>query len=525
MPDTEHPDPENMHEEDADSDAGHDEGGGEKTANGAEEKVPEKLRQDVEITDAGPCKKHIKITVNREDIDTRIDEKISELVQEHDKPVVAGFRPGKAPRKLVERRYHKQVQDDVRGEVLMASLEQLAEDYDVAPLAPPDIKPDKIQIPKEGPLIYEFDVEVRPQFDLPNYKGLKLKRLVYEFTEADVDRELRRLLEPDGQLVPKGEKATVEIGDYIVADLVSRIGQQVLSEAKEVQIRVDPTLALRDGVAEKFGDQLKGAKAGDSRVVEITLSDTVSQPQLRGQKVQATFQILDIKTMRLPELTHEYLHRFGVHNEEQLKELLRVVLERKLDYQRNQHFREQILQTINEAAKWDLPQDLLQRQARRAFQRKIMEMRSSGMSDEEISGKVRLLERDVLRTTAMALKEHFVLQKIAEEEKIDVDQDDIDAEIERIADRSDESPRRVRAQLEREDMMEALAIELIERKTLDLILENAEYEDQPLKPGEAEKEVATVEAQLTTGELADPTAAPPPEELKEGQDEEKQDAK
>ncbi|HEV3145383.1 MAG TPA: trigger factor [Gemmataceae bacterium] len=522
MPDSEIPNPENTPEDEVDTGAEHEEAAGEETATTTKEEAPQKLRQDVEITDAGPCKKHIKISVNREDIDTRIDEKISELVQEHDKPVVAGFRPGKAPRKLVERRYRKQVQEDVRGEVLMASLEQLAEDHDIAPLAPPDIKPDKIQIPKEGPLIYEFDVEVRPEFELPNYKGLKLKRLIYQFTDADVERELRRLLEPDGQLVPKGEKANVEIGDYIVADLISRIGQQVVSEAKEVQIRVDPTLALRDGVAEKFGEQLKGAKAGESRVVEIMLSDTVSQPHLRGQKVQATFQIHDIKILRLPELTHEYLHRYGVHNEEQLRELLRVVLERKLEYQRNQLYRQQILQTINEAAKWELPQDLLQRQARRAFQRKIMEMRSSGMSDEEIAGRQRLLERDVLRTTAMALKEHFVLQKIAEEEKIDVDQDDIDAEIDRIADRTDESPRRVRAQLEREDMMEALAIELIERKTLDLILASAEYDDQQLKAGEAEAEVSTVETQVTTGELSDPTAAPPPEAEKEEEETEEE---
>jgi len=516
MTDTKTPKPSETPHEHAEGEDAHEH---EATTTEGEE-APQKLRQDVEITDAGPCKKHIKISVNREDIDTRIDEKISELVQEHDKPVVAGFRPGKAPRKLVERRYHKQVLEDVRGEVLMASLEQLAEDHDIAPLAPPDIKPDKIQIPKEGPLIYEFDVEVRPQFDLPNYKGLKLKRLTFKFTDADVDRELRRLLEPDGQLVPKGEKAKVEIGDFIVADLVSRIGQQVVSEAKEVQIRVDPTLALRDGVAENFGEQLKGAKAGESRVVEITLSDTVSQPQLRGQKVQATFKIQDIKILRLPEFTEEYLQRFGVHNEEQLRELLRVALDRRLDYQRNQHYRQQILETINEAAKWELPQDLLQRQARRAFQRKIMEMRSSGMSDEEIAGRQRLLERDVLRTTAMALKEHFVLQKIAEEEKIDVEQDDIDEEINRIADRADESPRRIRAQLEREDMMEALAIELIERKTLDLILQNAEYEEQPLKASEAEAEVSTVEAQVTTGELADPTAAPPPEETKEEESEE-----
>ena len=89
-------------------------------------------------------------------------------------------------------------------------------------------------------------------------------------------------------------------------------------------------------------------------------------------------------------------------------------------------------------------------------------------------------EQDVLQSTALALKEHFVLQKIAEVEKIDVDDDDINDEIERIADQNDESPRRVRARLEKEDLLETLAAEIIERKALDLILDSAEYEDVPL---------------------------------------------
>ena len=111
----------------------------------------------------------------------------------------------------------------------------------------------------------------------------------------------------------------------------------------------------------------------------------------------------------------------------------------------------------------------------------------------------------------MALKEHFVLQKIAEDEKIDVNDDDIDSEIERIAARTDESPRRVRARLESEDMLEALAAEMIESKALDLILDNAEYEDVPLTKAEEEAPVATTEAQAVPGEIEDPTAAPEPE--------------
>lgn len=483
-----------------------------------DEAAAEKLRQDVDIKDAGPCRKHIKVAVNRDDINTRIDEHYSKLILE-DHAQVAGFRPGKAPRVIVERRFKKDVYEQVRAEVLMASLEQIAEDYDVAPLAPPNIDPGKIEIPDEGPMLYEFEVEVRPQFDLPEYKGIKLKRPIQEFSEEDVDKEQRRILEQYGQIVPKGDGATVETGDFIVADMTARLNDKVVNEVKEAQIRVDPRLALRDGVAENFAEQLKGAKTGDSRVVDIHLSDAVADQNMRGQVVKASFNIKEVKKLRLPELDEDLLDRFGVGTPEALREKVRVILDRRLKYQQEQSYRQQILALINEASKWDLPRDLLMRQARRAFNRRVMEMRNAGMSDDEITARQRILERDVLNSTALALKEHFVLQKIAEVEKIEIKDDDIDAEVERIADANDMSPRRLRAQLEREDMMETLAVELIERKALDLIKDNAVYEDVPLVPSKEDTAVATTEMQTVEGEVQDPTAPPPEEKPAEGTEE------
>src|SRR5262245_42122432 len=160
----------------------------------AEEKAAEekpKLKQAVEMRDVGPCKKHIKVSVDRADIDNRLDEQYSKLVVDSSVP---GFRPGKAPRKVIERRFHKDVFDQVKAEVMLQSLEQLAEENDVAPLSPPNLDPAKIEIPKDGPMVYEFEVEVRPQFDLPNYKGLKLRRPVQTFTDEDVAAEERRVL-------------------------------------------------------------------------------------------------------------------------------------------------------------------------------------------------------------------------------------------------------------------------------------------------------------------------------------------
>jgi trigger factor len=474
------------------------------TATVEEAQEAKKLHQSVEIRDIGPCKKHIRVTVERHDIDERMQEKFNELVPDAN---VAGFRPGKAPRKLIEARFSKEVRDQVKTEVLLASLEQLAEDHDVAPLSSPNIDPAKIDLPKEGPLFYEFEVEVRPQFDLPNYKGLKLKRPVHTFTDEEAAQEERRLLAPYGQVVPKPE-GQVEIGDILVADVTITDGGQVLGTMKEAQFRVEKQMAFKDGLAGRFGEQVKGARAGQQREVEITLSSAVSVPALAGKKVRAVFDIKDVKTLRLPELTHEFLHTFGVHTPEQFHELIRVYLQRRLEYQQRQAARDQVLLEIAAAATWELPPDLLRRQAHKAMNRRIMEMRADGISEDEINARTRLLRQNILESTALALKEHFVLQKIAEVEKIDVSEEDLDDEIERIAQQNDESPRKVRARLQRDDLLDTLAAEMIERKALDLILDSAEYTDVPLV-AQDEPAVASVEVQAVPGTMIDPVAEPP----------------
>jgi trigger factor len=472
------------------------------------EEAKDKLHQQVLIQEVGPCRKHIKVTVERDDVDKLLDEKYKELVGDS---WVPGFRKGKAPREIVIRRYKKDVQDQVKSQLLLASLEQLAEDNDIAPLSPPNINPDRLLIPDKGPFVYEFEVEVRPQFDLPDYKGLKLRRPVRTFADADVDREMKRILGSFGQMVPKDGPA--ELDDFLTVDMTTRLGDRVIGEIKETTLRVDDTLTFKDGVAAKFGQQMVGVKAGDTRTVDIRMTDAVADETLKGKTVQATLEVKDVKTQRLPELSHEFMHdQLGVHSEDQLRERVRTLLERRMQYAQRQSAREQVLELIAGSMNWELPHDLLMRQARRAANRRILEMREAGMSEEEIKSRQRLLERDVLNSTASSLKEHFVLQKIAEVEKLELDDEEIDAEIEAIADQIGESPRRVRAQYEREDMLETLAAQLIERKALNLVLDNAEYTDVPM---EQEAGMSASEAQAVPGEVKDPTAAPPEPEQPE----------
>ncbi|MGL4422994.1 MAG: trigger factor, partial [Gemmataceae bacterium] len=368
----------------------------------APDAVLQKLPQTVEIKDVGPCKKHVKVTVDRAAIDARFDEKFSELVMS-DQSMINGFRPKKAPRKMIEKRYRKELSADIKTEILMASLEQLAEEQSISPLSPPELDPHRLQIPESGPFIYEFDIEVRPEFDLPSYKGLKLRRPTHTFTDADVKKELDKILEPYGQIVPKdGDSPVAALDDILTADVVIRQGERELNKLEEVRVKVEKKLALADGVAENFGKVMTGAKIGEARTVEIALSQEIQNPTLRGAKVQAEFTIKDLKRVQPPELNTAMLAMFGVNTQDQLDELVRVRLDRQLEYAQRQTARTQVLEQLAVDAKWELPQDLLRRQARKTLTRRVMEMRSGGMSEEQIAGRQRMLELDSMRSTASA---------------------------------------------------------------------------------------------------------------------------
>jgi trigger factor len=277
---------------------------------------------------------------------------------------------------------------------------------------------------------------------------------------------------------------------------------------------VEKQFALADGVARDFGAKMVGAHAGDERMIEIILSQEIESMQFRGQKVQALFAIKDIKETRLPELTQDLMEDvFGVSNRDSLEEFVKIILERRLEYTQRQEARKQVLEQLAGSTNWELPQDMLRRQASKTLSRRMLEMRNAGMSEEQIKGRRRLLEQDVLRNTANALKEHFVLQKVAELEKIEIEDEDIDEEIERIADRAGESFRKVKARMEKEDMIETIAADVLERKALDLILADAVYDDYEWNAEEESGEVATVSADAVPE--AEAKAGEKPEESEE----------
>ena len=455
----------------------------EADADTATEETP-KLNIDVKIDTKSACERHITVTVAREDIDRYFNNAYSELMP---KAAVPGFRAGRAPRKIVEVKFRKEVADQVKGSLIMDSLAQISEAHEMTPISEPDFDPLAVTVPEEGPMKFEFDIEVRPEFETPTWKGLKIERPSRKFSDADVDAQLKRILAQNGKLVPFEGAATA--GDYLVLNLSFKHNGQEISSVKEETIRIRPTLSFRDGKIEGFDKLMKGAKAGETRNGKAKLSEDAPNEALRGSEIDAEFEVLEVKKLELPELDAELLDQLGAfQSEDELRNAIRENLQRKLEYAQQQRAREQICASLTEAAKWDLPPSLLKRQSKRELDRTVLELRRSGFSDDEIRAYGNELMQNSQRETARSLKEHFVLEKIAEDEKIEDEPADYDAEITLIARQSGESPRRVRAQIEKRGLMDALRNQIIERKTIDLILGEATIKEVAYEPESSDTE-------------------------------------
>lgn len=449
------------------------------TETGAEtaEEEKAKLGLDVKVAKPSACERHVTVTIPRTDIERYFTETFDELVPKAELP---GFRAGKAPRKLVEKQFREKASDQVKGKLLMDSMAQVSEECDFSAISEPDFDFEAVSLPEEGPMTFEFNIEVRPEFDMPQWQGLTLEKPAHEYSDADVDRNVRKLLSKYGQLAPVDGAA--EADDHVVISVSFLKDGQVVSSLTEETVQLKKTLSFADAKIEGFDQLLLGAKAGEKRTVNVTVSDDAEEESLRGQTVSAEIEVLDVKRLELPEMSHAFLDRIGgFEDEDELRDEVRKELERQLDYHQQQKLRQQITRELTKTAKWELPEKLLKRQARRELERAIMELRSAGFNDDVIQEHANQLRQNSMKTTEMALKEHFILERIAEDSKLEAEPSDYDNEIRQIAAQSGESARRVRARMEKRGQIDTLRNQIVERKVINLITEHATINAIPLE--------------------------------------------
>ncbi len=442
-----------------------------------QEETP-KLDLTVDVRSPSACERHVTVTVSRSDVDRYFDDAIGEFVSDANVP---GFRQGRAPKKLVQSHYRRELNDRVKGSLLMDSMTQVTEDQDFSAISEPEFDFDAVEIPEEGPLTFEFNIEVRPEFSMPKWKGLKLERPTKEFGKKEIDDHLARLLEKHAALQPINEPAALE--DLLTVHLTFLVDGKQIAVLKDREIRLRPELSFRDGIIRELDKELVGAKAGDHKTALLSLSPQVHNEELAGKEIEVQIEILEVKRVVPPQLTPELMERLGnFESEGDVRDAVKDELERQLNYHQNQVIRKQITDLLTESANWDLPPELLRRQSGRELQRAVMELRSSGFSDEQIQSHANRIRQSSAESTAKALKEHFILERIAEDEELEATDADFDQEIMMMAMQSRESPRTVRARIEKQGLMDALRNQIVERMAIDLIKREATFQAKPWSP-------------------------------------------
>lgn len=431
-----------------------------------------KLSLKVDIQNVGPCRKHVRVTVPRTDLEHFSEEALKEVVET---AAVPGFRKGRVPAGLAQKRFKSDISNSVRQRVLMQSLEQLAEENTLDPINEPDFDIESLTIPDQGDFEYEFDVEVRPSFDLPQYSGLKIQRPSRDVTDKDVETYLGRFLAQYGENVAK--EGPAEANDFVVAAVEFTRDGAPFRKISSIELQLKPTVRFRDAEIQGFDTLMAGAVPGTEKQVEVTISNEAEQIEMRGEKLHATIIVGEVQQLKTPELNSGFFDRIGYHDIQALKDEVRGMLERQVIYDQRQSVRKQVIDKITESATWELPEQLVRKQTENALRREVLEMEQAGFTTQQIMARENQLRQNAISTTRQALKEHFVLDKIAEHEKIEVTPVDIDSEIHMMAIQRGENPRRVRARLVKTGIIENLEAQIRERKAVDVILKSAVFED------------------------------------------------
>lgn len=459
-----------------------------------QEKPP--IQLDVKIESPQACLREVIVTIPEAEVQRYLKEAYDELVPEAQVP---GFRNGRAPRKIVEKQFKERVVEQVKGSLLMDSLAVATDTDEFSAIGEPDFDYNSIKVPDTGDFKFQFQIEVRPEFKTPTWKGLEISKPVEEISDDDVQEALDRVLSRYSSHEATDEPA--EMGDKLLITAAFEDGGKTLSAMDEEQITLESRLSFSDAVCEDFGKLMTGAKEGDHRKTTITVADGVSDEELRGKKLDATFQVVEVLKQESPELTPQFLEELGdFESESELRDFVRDSLIRQADYRTQQEVRKTIVESLAGSADFELPETLVKRQTMRELERKILELRRSGFDEDTIRSYVNASRQNAQASTESALREHFILEQIAEEESVEADDSDYDTEIELIAQQSDLPSRRVRARLEKQGQMDALRNQIIERKVIEMVVEVAKVTEETVekKAGDDASEFAVYHSVLAS---------------------------
>jgi trigger factor len=438
----------------------------------------EDFEYPISLEDAGPSTKKLTVEIPQERINAILNTQFKEVRGMAQLP---GFRAGKVPTKLVERRFSADIKKQVRDNLVRESYQQAITKHSLNVLGEPEFEDPKSveNLPDSGGLKYVLTIETMPEITLPDLAGLTVKKPLIQVNDGHVQQALQNLREQQGTLVPADDRGVQE-KDYVTADVDIKLDGEVVGSQPEAQVVVRPGtvggIEIKDLPA-----QLAGAKIDETRTVKATAPENHQSEKIRGKEVSIEFKIKDIKFLEAAEIDDDFLEQLGFTNNQELLDALREQMIERIeqDVQAAQH--NQVRRYLIDNLNVELPEKLSTRQEDRVVQRRAMDLMNRGVGRDQIQANVAKLREGAKSAAQNELKLFFALNKYAEQFHVEVDEAEVNGRIATIAMYQNRRPEKLKQDMMADGSLQNLYLQLREQKTLDQLLKQVKIEEVEVK--------------------------------------------
>ncbi len=458
------------------------------------------VKNIVTIEDIGPCKKKVSIEIPEEIIKKALDQQYRELSKDAEVP---GFRKGRAPRRLLEKRFGKDVNEQTKLKLLADASESASKDNELDILGEPDINHEDIEMPETGPMKFDFEVEVRPDFELPELEGIPVEKPKISVTDKQITESVTELQKRLGQWTPK--QGPVKADDQVVANVVIQPEDGEEEQIENSEIAVRPNGYAGKVPVEKMDELLIGANTGDVKETTVDVPDTFYNKDLRGKKVAVKITVNDIKELVPAKLDKEFFGKLGIENKDELNEKLRENAEMELEQRIRTAMQESVYEYLLAKTEFDLPTAVVADQAEQLLKRQYTSLLMQGQKSDQVAELMENLKASSEEQARSQLKTFFIMDKISEKLEIKASEEEINGHIAQVAMQRQMRPEKMKEQMLRDGSLSQFALEVTQQKCVDKLLETAKIKEvTPKKPAPAKKVVKKKTAKKT--EPAEKTA-------------------
>ncbi len=417
------------------------------------------------------CKREIELEIPAENV-TKATEKVARDLARVAR--IPGFRPGKAPVTLIRRRFAGDIQGEVLQSLVPEYLEKALDEKKLVPVTRPEV--DKVEFKEGEPLKFRAVFEVLPEFELGNYKGLEIQVDAVEAGEAQVDKVVEEMRERAATFVPVEGRAAKD-GDFALIKLSGMPeggGDPVEADNIMCHIGAEETL-------ESFTENLRGANSGETKKFQSKYPDDYPDQKLAGKTYDYSVEVLAIKEKKLPEVNDEFAkdaagEASGVTTVAELRKKILENLEAAKEEQQSSQAREKILEALVKKHDFPVPEALVEHQMDVRLERTVRSLTAQGVDPRAVNVDWVSLRRRQHDRAVDDVKAELLLDRIADAEKIEATDEDVEKEISALAERSGESATALRARLTKQGALDRMKSKLRSDKTIEWLYRNTRIE-------------------------------------------------